>query len=143
MARLWRELVSPCPLESLLESTRTDRVKPKNRGSTLSLAYAQTHPDRVKSLTLRGIFTVRRTSPFFRRTPKNDADRLHLQCRRSELEFFYQGPGTSFYFPDFWEEYLAPCVCLPFRLCDPRCSPDMRGRIFSLSAGSRKQSAAT
>lgn len=28
-------------------------------GSTLSLAYAQTHPERVKSLTLRGIFTVR------------------------------------------------------------------------------------
>lgn len=28
-------------------------------GSTLSLAYAQDHPDRVKSLVLRGIFTVR------------------------------------------------------------------------------------
>ncbi|GAA5943062.1 hypothetical protein JCM3775_000632, partial [Rhodotorula graminis] len=55
-------------------------------GSTLSLAYAQTHPDRVKSLTLRGIFTL----------------------RRDELDFFYQGPGTSFLFPDFWEEYLAP-----------------------------------
>ncbi|GAA6051963.1 hypothetical protein JCM3770_002986 [Rhodotorula araucariae] len=54
-------------------------------GSTLSLAYAQTHPDRVKSLTLRGIFTL----------------------RREELQFFYQS-GTSFIFPDFWEEYLAP-----------------------------------
>ncbi|BGP38451.1 hypothetical protein JCM10450v2_002397 [Rhodotorula kratochvilovae] len=54
-------------------------------GSTLGLAYAQTHPDRVKSLTLRGIFTL----------------------RREELQFFYQS-GTSFLFPDFWEEYLAP-----------------------------------
>lgn len=54
-------------------------------GSTLALAYAQTHPDRVKSLTLRGIFTL----------------------RRAELEYFYQGPGTNFLFPDFWEEYLA------------------------------------
>eukprot|EP00122_Pirum_gemmata_P012259 Pgem_evm1s11385 len=29
-------------------------------GSTLSLSYAQTHPDRVKALILRGIFTLRR-----------------------------------------------------------------------------------
>ena len=29
-------------------------------GSTLSLAYAQTHPDRVKALVLRGIFTLRK-----------------------------------------------------------------------------------
>ena len=29
-------------------------------GSTLSLAYAETHPDRVKALILRGIFTLRR-----------------------------------------------------------------------------------
>ncbi|GAA5979531.1 hypothetical protein JCM11641_005424 [Rhodosporidiobolus odoratus] len=55
-------------------------------GSTLSLAYAQAYPDRVKSLTLRGIFTL----------------------RRSELEFFYQGPGTSWLFPEYWEEYLKP-----------------------------------
>ncbi|KAG1876091.1 prolyl aminopeptidase serine peptidase [Suillus tomentosus] len=54
-------------------------------GSTLSLAYAQTHPDRVKSLVLRGILTL----------------------RRSELRFFYQD-GTSHLFPEQWEEYLAP-----------------------------------
>lgn len=47
-------------------------------GSTLSLAYAQAHPSRVRSLTLRGIFTL----------------------RREELDFFYQGPGTGFLFPD-------------------------------------------
>ncbi|KDN48562.1 hypothetical protein RSAG8_02549, partial [Rhizoctonia solani AG-8 WAC10335] len=54
-------------------------------GSTLSLAYAQTHPDRVKGLILRGIFTL----------------------RKSELEFFYQN-GTSHLFPEAWEEYIAP-----------------------------------
>ncbi|KAK4058428.1 hypothetical protein OIO90_000586 [Microbotryomycetes sp. JL221] len=55
-------------------------------GSTLSLAYAQAHPQSVISLTLRGIFTL----------------------RRAELEFFYQGPGTNFLFPDYWQDYLAP-----------------------------------
>ena len=29
-------------------------------GATLSLAYSETHPDRVKALILRGIFTIRR-----------------------------------------------------------------------------------
>lgn len=55
-------------------------------GSTLSLAYAQAHPAHVKSLTLRGIFTL----------------------RKAELDFFYQGPGTSMIFPDYWEQYLKP-----------------------------------
>jgi len=54
-------------------------------GSTLSLAYAQSHPDRVKSLVLRGIFTL----------------------RKSELKFFYQD-GASHLFPEAWDEYLAP-----------------------------------
>jgi len=54
-------------------------------GSTLSLAYAQTHPERVKSLVLRGIFTL----------------------RRRELEFFYQ-EGSSWVFPDAWDQYLEP-----------------------------------
>ncbi|XP_006459438.1 hypothetical protein AGABI2DRAFT_191415 [Agaricus bisporus var. bisporus H97] len=54
-------------------------------GSTLSLAYAQSHPDRIKSLVLRGIFTL----------------------RKSELRFFYQD-GASHIFPDAWDEYLAP-----------------------------------
>lgn len=54
-------------------------------GSTLSLAYAQTHPERVKALVLRGIFLL----------------------RRSELEWFYQ-EGASHLFPDAWEDYLAP-----------------------------------
>ena len=54
-------------------------------GSTLSLAYAETHPKRVKALVLRGIFLL----------------------RRSELEWFYQ-EGASHLFPDAWEGYLAP-----------------------------------
>ncbi|AOB29710.1 proline iminopeptidase [Bordetella sp. H567] len=54
-------------------------------GSTLGLAYAQTHTDRVSALVLRGIFTVRRT----------------------EVQWYYQH-GASELFPDLWEEYLAP-----------------------------------
>jgi len=49
------------------------------------LAYAQSHPQRVKALILRGIFTL----------------------RKEELDFFYQ-KGTSFLFPDAWDEYVAP-----------------------------------
>lgn len=54
-------------------------------GSTLALAYAETHPERVTELVLRGIFLVR---PF-------------------ELDWFYQ-EGASNVFPDAWEAYLAP-----------------------------------
>lgn len=54
-------------------------------GSTLALAYAQTHPERVTELVLRGIFML----------------------RRWELEWFYQG-GCHRLFPDAWEHYLAP-----------------------------------
>lgn len=54
-------------------------------GSTLSLAYAQTHPDRVTALVLRGIFL----------------------CRPKEIRWFYQeGEGASAIFPDVWEEYV-------------------------------------
>jgi len=52
-------------------------------GSTLSLAYAETHPDRVKGLVLRGIFL----------------------CRPKEIHWFYQ-EGAGKIFPDFWEPYL-------------------------------------
>ncbi|WP_147652250.1 prolyl aminopeptidase [Vulcaniibacterium gelatinicum] len=54
-------------------------------GSTLALAYAETHPERVTELVLRGIFML----------------------RRWELEWFYQ-EGASRLFPDAWEHYLAP-----------------------------------
>jgi proline iminopeptidase len=54
-------------------------------GSTLALAYAETHPTRVSELIVRGIFTL----------------------RRDELLWFYQ-EGASWLFPDLWEHYLAP-----------------------------------
>ncbi len=54
-------------------------------GSTLSLAYAQTHPEMVTELVLRGIFML----------------------RRKEIHWFYQ-EGASFLYPDAWESYLAP-----------------------------------
>ena len=53
-------------------------------GSTLALAYAQTHPERVTELVLRGIFLL----------------------RRAELEWFYQ-KGCDVLYPDAWETYLA------------------------------------
>ncbi|RUL73991.1 prolyl aminopeptidase [Dyella choica] len=53
-------------------------------GSTLSLAYAQAHPDKVSELVLRGIFML----------------------RRWELEWFYQ-QGCDALYPDAWETYLA------------------------------------
>jgi proline iminopeptidase len=52
-------------------------------GSTLALAYAEKHPDRVTELVLRGIFL----------------------CRPKEIKWFYQ-EGTSWIFPDVWEEFL-------------------------------------
>lgn len=51
-------------------------------GSTLALAYAETHPERVKGLILRGIFL----------------------CRPSEIKWFYQF-GASEIFPDMWAPY--------------------------------------
>lgn len=54
-------------------------------GSTLALTYAQTHPDRVTELVLRGIFTL----------------------RREEIRWFYQEGADRFY-PDAWEEFQAP-----------------------------------
>ena len=54
-------------------------------GSTLSLAYAETHPDRVRGLVLRGIFL----------------------CRPKETSWFYEdNQGASQIFPDAWEEYV-------------------------------------
>jgi proline iminopeptidase len=56
-------------------------------GSTLALAYAQAHPQRVTELVLRGIFLLR---PW-------------------EFRWFYEtADGTAALFPDFYEEYLKP-----------------------------------
>jgi proline iminopeptidase len=74
-------------LELLREQLGVDRwqVFGGSWGSTLALAYAETHPDRVTELVLRGIFTL----------------------RRSELDWFYEGPASNV-FPDRWESFLAP-----------------------------------
>jgi proline iminopeptidase len=53
-------------------------------GSTLSLVYAQAHPQRVTGMVLRGIFL----------------------CRPEDIHWFYQN-GASRVFPDYWEDYLA------------------------------------
>jgi proline iminopeptidase len=52
-------------------------------GSTLALAYAETHPTRVRQLVLRGIFL----------------------CRPKEIHWFYQ-EGANAIYPDVWEEYV-------------------------------------
>ena len=54
-------------------------------GSTLALVYAETHPNRVGALVLRGIFL----------------------CRPEEIHWFYQ-EGASWIFPDYWQDFLAP-----------------------------------
>ncbi len=54
-------------------------------GSTLSLAYSQTHPERCTGLILRGIFLM----------------------RQKELRWFYQ-EGANYLFPDAWENYVKP-----------------------------------
>ncbi|RMI27982.1 prolyl aminopeptidase [Nocardia stercoris] len=54
-------------------------------GSTLALAYAQTHPGRVTELVLRGIFLL----------------------RRKEIDWYYNG-SAGYVYPDVWERYLAP-----------------------------------
>ncbi|SDX80410.1 proline iminopeptidase [Allochromatium warmingii] len=54
-------------------------------GSTLALAYAETYPERVTALVVRGIFL----------------------CRPEELHWFYQ-EGTNWVFPDLWTEFITP-----------------------------------
>jgi len=63
-------------------------------GSALALAYAETHPERVTEMVLRGIFTLRKV----------------------ELDWFYagriEGPGprngTAAMFPEAFAGYVAP-----------------------------------
>ena len=54
-------------------------------GSTLALAYAETHVDRVSELVVRGIYTL----------------------TKAELDWYYQF-GVSEMFPEKWEKFLAP-----------------------------------
>ena len=54
-------------------------------GSTLALAYAETHPGRVSELVVRGIYTL----------------------TKAELDWYYQF-GVSEMFPDKWIGFTAP-----------------------------------
>ena len=74
-------------LERLRELLKIERwmVFGGSWGSTLALAYAETHPTRVTEMVLRGIFLL----------------------RKQEIDWFYQR-GASAIFPDAWEKYLAP-----------------------------------
>ena len=74
-------------IEQLREHLKIDKwvVFGGSWGSTLALAYSQTHPDFCKGLILRGIFML----------------------RPSEISWFYQW-GASNIYPDAWQEYLKP-----------------------------------
>ena len=75
-------------IEKLREMVGVDKwmVFGGSWGSTLSLAYAETHPDRVTELVLRGIFLF---DPY-------------------ELDWMYKHGGASQLYPDKWEEFVAP-----------------------------------
>ena len=74
-------------IEKIRENLGIDRwtVFGGSWGSTLSLSYSISHPDRCDALILRGIFLL----------------------RKKEINWFYQ-EGCSFIYPDAWEKYLAP-----------------------------------
>ena len=65
-------------------------------GSTLALAYSETHPDRVTELVLRGIFLL----------------------RKQEIDWLYQR-GASVLYPDAWEPYLAHIPEKSVAICSP------------------------
>ena len=74
-------------IERLREHLGIDRwvVFGGSWGSTLALAYAETYPERVLGLILRGIFL----------------------CRDQDIHWFYQS-GTNRLFPDLWEHFITP-----------------------------------
>ena len=74
-------------IETLRKHLKIDRwvVSGGSWGSTLALAYSETHPDYCQALILRGIFLL----------------------RKKELAWFYQ-EGAGYFFPDAWEDYVQP-----------------------------------
>jgi proline iminopeptidase len=74
-------------LEKIREHLEIDKwvVFGGSWGSTLALAYAEAHVDRVLGLVLRGIFL----------------------CRQQDVDWFYQG-GAARLFPDAWQDFIAP-----------------------------------
>lgn len=53
-------------------------------GSTLALIYAETHPEHVRNLVLRGVFLM----------------------TQSELDWFYNG-GAARFFPEEWQKFVG------------------------------------
>ncbi|MEJ8476066.1 prolyl aminopeptidase [Roseibium algae] len=74
-------------IERLREMASVDKwlVFGGSWGSTLALAYAETHPEQVSELVLRGVYTL----------------------TKSELDWYYQF-GVSEMFPEKWERFQAP-----------------------------------
>lgn len=74
-------------IERLRETLQIERwqVFGGSWGSTLALAYCETHADRITEVILRGIFML----------------------RKKEIDWFYQH-GASEIFPDRWQQYLEP-----------------------------------
>ncbi len=78
-------LVSDIEQLRVMTGVETWQVFGGSWGSTLALAYAETHPERVSELLLRGVYTI----------------------TRPELDWYYQF-GVSEMFPDKWEAFVAP-----------------------------------
>lgn len=74
-------------IEAIREKLRIERwvVFGGSWGSTLALAYAQSHPERVLGLVLRGIFL----------------------CRPEEIRWYYEEGGASWILPDKWQRYVS------------------------------------
>lgn len=74
-------------MEKIREHLRIDKwmLFGGSWGATLALVYAETHPQRVTGLILRGIFL----------------------CRTKEIQWFYQD-GASRIFPDYWKDFIQP-----------------------------------
>ncbi len=110
-------------IERLREMLKIERwlVFGGSWGSTLGLAYAETHPERCTGLILRGIFL----------------------CRKSEIDWFLYGLKT--FFPEAWYDFVAPIpkrersdllVAYYWRLNDPDPAVHMpAARTWSIYEG--------
>jgi proline iminopeptidase len=110
-------------IERLREMLKIERwlVFGGSWGSTLALAYAETHPQRCTGLILRGIFL----------------------CRKSEIDWFLYGLKT--FFPEAWYDFVAPIperersdllVAYYWRLNDPDPAVHMpAARTWSIYEG--------
>ena len=75
-------------LERLREHLGIERWIPwgGSWGSTLALAYAEAHPERVAGLVIYGVFL----------------------CREAEMQWFYSANGAANLYPDEYARFVAP-----------------------------------